>query len=149
MFTVSPVRHWKDGAHANQLSKSVLLLAIEQLQARYPGQILYFPAYELMMDELRDYRFYADDLLHPSDRAIRYIWDRFTATCMDPPTQEWKTRIEDVLKALNHIPQNPQGDLYKQFVMQTIFKMEQLQTKLPYLCFEKEIEQLKKQAALD
>ena len=77
LFTVSPIRHWKDGAHGNQLSKATLLLAIDQLQQRFPKQIHYFPAYELMMDELRDYRFYADDMLHPSPLATDYIWERF------------------------------------------------------------------------
>ena len=72
LFTVSPIRHWKDGAHENQLSKATLLLATDALQKDYPGRIAYFPAYEILMDELRDYRFYADDMLHPSPLAISY-----------------------------------------------------------------------------
>lgn len=76
LFTVSPIRHWKDGAHGNQLSKATLLLAADTLQTAYPERIAYFPAYEIMMDELRDYRFYATDMLHPSELAVDYIWQR-------------------------------------------------------------------------
>lgn len=77
LFTVSPIRHVKDGLHENQLSKATLLLAVDELTRRFPEQISYFPAYEIVMDELRDYRFYADDMVHPSALAIQYIWERF------------------------------------------------------------------------
>ena len=86
LFTVSPIRHWKDGAHENQLSKSTLLLAIDRLVELCGA--LYFPAYELMMDELRDYRFYASDMLHPSEVAVDYIWERFADCCFDKTTRE-------------------------------------------------------------
>ena len=76
-FTGSPIRHLKDGAHGNQLSKSVLLLAVEQVLSSFPGNCDYFPAYEIMMDELRDYRFYAPDMVHPSEVAVDILWDRF------------------------------------------------------------------------
>ena len=77
IFTVSPIRHFKDGAHENQLSKSTLLLAVQAICDKFPDRVDYFPAYELMMDELRDYRFYADDLVHPSEMAVNYIWEKF------------------------------------------------------------------------
>lgn len=77
IFTVSPVRHLKDTAHGNQISKSILLLAVEQVCALFPERAEYFPAYEIMMDELRDYRFYAEDMVHPSDVAVGYLWERF------------------------------------------------------------------------
>ena len=73
LFTVSPIRHIRDGMHANQLSKSTLLLAIDRLQQLFPERVFYFPSYEIILDELRDYRFYADDMLHPSPLAIRYL----------------------------------------------------------------------------
>lgn len=76
-LTVSPIRHLKDGAHGNQLSKAALLLAEEELCRRFPGRCIYFPSYEIMLDELRDYRFYAEDMVHPSDQAVGYIWERF------------------------------------------------------------------------
>ncbi|MBO8471811.1 MAG: GSCFA domain-containing protein, partial [Bacteroidetes bacterium] len=76
-FTVSPIRHLKDGAHGNLISKATLLLAEEEICGMFPGQCEYFPAYEIMMDELRDYRFYAEDMVHPSAQAVNYIWERF------------------------------------------------------------------------
>ncbi|MBQ7531059.1 MAG: GSCFA domain-containing protein [Paludibacteraceae bacterium] len=86
VFTVSPIRHRRDGMHQNQLSKAVLLLAIEQLQEVFPKQVTYFPAYEIVLDELRDYRFYADDLVHPSNSAVDYIWQRLCDTFVSPET---------------------------------------------------------------
>ena len=77
IFTVSPVRHMADGAHGNQLSKSTLLLAVEEVVKAFPLRCAYFPAYEILLDELRDYRFYADDMSHPSPLAVSYIWERF------------------------------------------------------------------------
>ncbi len=79
LFTVSPIRHIRDGMHANQLSKSTyLLLAIDRLQQLFPDHVFYFPSYEIVLDELRDYRYYADDMLHPSPLAVRYLWERFS-----------------------------------------------------------------------
>jgi hypothetical protein len=143
ILTVSPVRHWKEGGHENQLSKSILLLAGEQLQARYSGQIMYFPAYELMMDELRDYRFYAEDMLHPSPVAVQYIRERFTETYMDEPTREILRSVNEIQKSLNHKPLNLQNDSCQQFLTQTLLKIERLCAKTPYLCFDNEVEKLK------
>ena len=86
VFTVSPIRHQRDGMHQNQLSKATLLLAIDQLQQAFPEQVTYFPAYEIVLDELRDYRFYADDLVHPSAAAVDYIWQRLCDTFVSPET---------------------------------------------------------------
>ena len=77
IFTVSPIRHPKDGLHGNQVSKSILLLACEELCSRFPESVIYFPSYEFMMDELRDYKWYKDDKIHPSDEAVDYIFSRF------------------------------------------------------------------------
>ena len=79
IFTLSPIRHLKDGAHGNQLSKSTLLLALDEVLARCPGRCEYFPAYEIVLDELRDYRFYAPDMVHPSEQAVDYLWSRFVS----------------------------------------------------------------------
>ena len=76
VLTVSPIRHLKDGAHENSLSKSTLLLVCEELQKIFKDNISYLPTYEIMLDELRDYRFYADDMAHPSKKAIEYVWER-------------------------------------------------------------------------
>ena len=86
LFTVSPIRHIRDGLHENQLSKATLLLALETI-SRQHSAISYFPSYEIMLDELRDYRFYADDLVHPTSLAVNYIWERFVDTFCTNPTK--------------------------------------------------------------
>ncbi len=102
MFTVSPIRHKRDGYHANQLSKSTLLLAVDELCAAMPDTCMYFPAYEIMMDELRDYRFYADDMVHPSSLAVEYIWERFTDAFFDRTTKEEAERWRKINKRKEH-----------------------------------------------
>ena len=97
LFTVSPIRHIKDGLHENQLSKATLLQAVEQL-----GD--YFPSYEIMLDELRDYRFYADDLVHPSSLAVNYIWERFIDTFCTPQTRNEMTLQLKRWKQTQHRP---------------------------------------------
>lgn len=84
IFTVSPIRHFKDGAHGNQISKSTLLLAEDAVVSGHQDRCAYFPAYEIMMDELRDYRFYAEDMLHPSSQAVNFIWERFCDSVLRP-----------------------------------------------------------------
>jgi len=129
LFTVSPIRHWRDGAHENQLSKATLLLAIEQLQKQCDAD--YFPAYELMMDELRDYRFYAADMLHPSDVAVDYLWERFSDTRFDAATRAAMHEVEQINKALAHRPLNPDTDEYRRFNAQTRERIETLQRQYP------------------
>lgn len=143
LFTVSPIRHWKDGAHANQLSKSTLLLAIDRLQESYPEHIAYFPAYEIMMDELRDYRFYADDMLHPSPLAIEYIWQRFIESLLAKEAQAIYREWREIQKAINHKPFQPDGEGYKQFILQTLLKMERISDKFPSFEFSNERDMLK------
>lgn len=101
LFTVSPVRHWRDGAVENTRSKSILIESIHQIISEndFFG---YFPAYELMMDELRDYRFYEEDMLHPNATAIKYIWERFGNTYFDTDTQHLNTQIGKIRQLLNH-----------------------------------------------
>ena len=110
VFTISPVRHWKDGAHGNQVSKSVLFLAVEEL-LKHPSSPGYFPAYELVMDDLRDYRFYDDDMLHPSSEAVKYIWNAFTASYFDNKTQEIWKEVVKITKAAEHqlLTDSPSG----------------------------------------
>ena len=95
LFTVSPVRHWRDGAVENQRSKSILIESIHQLKERY-ANAHYFPAYEIMMDELRDYRFYEEDMLHPSRVAVQYIWEKFGETCFSERTQQANAQLEKI-----------------------------------------------------
>jgi hypothetical protein len=101
IYTISPVRHWKDGAHGNQLSKSILFLAVEKLLEHKIVEG-YFPAYELVMDDLRDYRFYAEDMLHPSQTAVDYIWRAFSDCYFDAETITLWKDIQSITKARNH-----------------------------------------------
>lgn len=104
IFTVSPVRHFKDGAHGNQISKSILLLAVERLCELFPGRVDYFPAYEIVMDELRDYRFYAEDMLHPSEVTISYLWERFMSVTLVPEEKEKLLINEKLYRQSQHRP---------------------------------------------
>lgn len=140
LFTVSPIRHIRDGMHANNLSKATLLLAIEQLQEAFPTNVFYFPAYELLMDELRDYRFYAEDMIHPSEIAVRYVWERFVQTCISTDALQIMEESEKISKALSHKPFHPEADEYKCFLGQIVLKIERLNEKYPYLDFKKERE---------
>ncbi len=138
ILTVSPIRHVRDGMHANQLSKATLLLAIDQLQASFPEHVFYFPAYELLLDELRDYRFYADDMVHPSPLAVRYVWEKFVQTCLSEDALEIMQESENINKALSHRPFHPDSDEYKRFLGQIVLKIDRLNQKYPYLDFKKE-----------
>lgn len=138
VFSVSPVRHWKDGAVENQLSKSTLLLAIHQLQKIFDN-IEYFPAYEIMMDDLRDYRYYADDMLHPSKLAVDYIWDQFAKTYFEKDTTEIITEVNQIIQAKNHRPLNPNTNNHKKFLQNQIAKIKELSFKYSYIDFSKEL----------
>lgn len=140
LFTVSPIRHIRDGMHANQLSKAVLLLAIDQLQAAFPENVFYFPAYELLLDELRDYRFYAEDMVHPSEVAVQYVWERFSSVCFSQETLQIIEESENIRRALAHKPFHPDSEEYKRFLGQIVLKIDRLNGKYPYLDFQKERE---------
>ena len=104
IFTVSPIRHLGDGAHANTLSKSTLHLAVQQVLSEFPDRVGYFPAYEILLDELRDYRFYANDLVHPADSAVQLIWERFLDACTDPADRPAILAAERAARAAAHRP---------------------------------------------
>jgi len=132
IFSVSPIRHWKDGAHENTLSKSTLLLAIDALQKEFEN-VQYFSAYEIQMDELRDYRFYAPDMLHPSDVAVDYIWSRFADTYFDAVTTDMKKELELLSADLSHRPLHPESDEFKKFIKSTEKKKQELIKKYTFL----------------
>jgi len=126
IFTVSPIRHKKDGLHENQLSKSILLLAIDQLCKNYDDCCFYFPSYELMMDELRDYRFYAEDMLHPSTVAVRYIWEQFQQAFFDLSTIDAVRKFEKLNQILQHRPFDSENEQYEKLVLQTKTNIDNL-----------------------
>jgi hypothetical protein len=140
LFTVSPIRHIRDGLHENQLSKAALLLAIDELKRLFPDKVLYFPAYELLMDELRDYRFYADDLIHPSSLAIDLIWQRFSEACFSKDTLMTMKSVKEIKNMMEHRPLHPDSEEYVRFLQQIVLKIETLSEKYPYFDFDKEKE---------
>lgn len=146
LFTVSPIRHMSDGAHNNQLSKSTLLLAVDRLCKNHPEWCSYFPAYEIVLDELRDYRFYADDMTHPSQQAVAYICERLSETYF---TNETRTIAEHCIKigrSLRHRPLNgTNNDAYQQFALKLIAEMKQMEQTYQDIDYSKEIEELKQQ----
>jgi hypothetical protein len=132
VFTVSPVRHWKDGAHGNQLSKSTLFLAVEQL-LNHPSVEAYFPAYEMLIDDLRDYRFYAGDMLHPSQTAIEYIWENFTSAFFEQADLQTWSETEAITKAMKHRFISDSAKARKDFAGVMLAKIEALNSKNPDL----------------
>jgi len=140
IFTVSPIRHRKDGMHENQLSKAVLLLAVEQLQHLFPSNTLYFPAYEIVLDELRDYRFYAEDMIHPNETAIRYIWERFSDYFFSEGTKKQLSEIEKITAAVQHRPFNPQSKAFQDFIQKNLKILGEIEKKYPNLDFTQEWE---------
>ena len=132
IFTVSPIRHWKDGAHENTVSKSTLHLALDALEKQFDF-VHYFPAYEIMMDELRDYRFYASDMLHPSDVAVDYIWQRFGDTYFSSETLNLKKELERLHADLNHRPLHPETEEYRLFQLSVEKKKNGLIQDYPFL----------------
>ena len=137
LFTVSPIRHWKDGAHGNQLSKATLLLAVDALRERFDG-VGYFPSYEIMLDELRDYRFYAEDMLHVSPLAADYIWERFRDAYIDPSLKSVMERVERVNKGVAHRPLDVASEGYACFVRRLLAEMDALVRDCPSVDFSRE-----------
>lgn len=131
VVTVSPIRYAKYGFHGSALSKAVLLLAADRLAADYPDVVEYFPAYEIVNDELRDYRFYAEDMLHPSQQAVAYIWERFAEAFFSEDTWRFLEEWRPIKEALAHRPFRPDSDEYKEFLAATMRKAELLARKYP------------------
>lgn len=125
VFTVSPIRYRKYGYHESQLSKATLLLAVDRLRGE---GVDYFPAYEIVLDELRDYRFYQPDMLHPSDQAVEYIWQRFGETYFSDRTRQFLAEWKPIKEALAHRPFNPDSEEYQAFLATAKEKERQLRT---------------------
>ena len=136
IFTVSPIRHIKDGLHANQLSKSVLLQAIDCLiscLSPLVSSLDYFPSYEIMLDELRDYRFYAEDMVHPSSVAVEYIWQRFVETYMTADTCNEMRTLHQLWRDRHHRFLHPESDEAKNFQTRVARKLQELQSHYAWL----------------
>ena len=139
VLTVSPIRYRKYGYHESQLSKATLLLSVRELISRsssphssFPvSHLHYFPAYEIVLDELRDYRFYAEDMLHPSRQAVDYIWERLSETCLSAEAKSFLREWQPLRQALAHKPFAPDSEEYRQFKEKTMLKVMELQKKYP------------------
>ena len=147
VLTVSPIRYAKYGYHGSQLSKATLLLAVEEVcgraakygetnAAKYGGTnaakyggTYYFPSYEVVVDELRDYRFYNEDMLHPSQQAVEYLWERIGESLLTERTLQYLEEYRPIKQALSHRPFNPESEEYKAFRQQTIEKLQHLNNK--------------------
>ena len=139
VLTVSPIRYRKYGYHGSQLSKATLLLAVNKVCSPPFGGVgggFYFPAYEIINDELRDYRFYADDMLHPSSQAVEYIWQRFSEVYLSPEAKAFLKEWQPLKAALNHKPFNPDSDEYRIFMDKTMLKISELQKNTLTLQYE-------------
>lgn len=138
ILTVSPVRHLKDGVFENQISKATLLMAVNEL-VETMEKVYYFPSYELMMDDLRDYRFYTEDMVHPSAQAVNYIWEKFKDASIDDKCYPAMKNIEKISSAINHRPFQPKAEQYQSFLRKNLNNIEQLQSQCPGMDFSKEI----------
>ena len=134
IFTISPVRHIKDGFFENNVSKGNLISALYASIIHHPSS-LYFPSYEIVMDELRDYRFYNADMLHPNQLAVDYIWERFSETYFESATLSIMKEVELIQKGLTHRPFNPNTESHQKFVTQLQLKIESLKVKCPTIQF--------------
>jgi hypothetical protein len=137
IFTISPVRHWKDGAHGNQVSKSILFVALDELQ-KHRTAPKYFPAYELLIDDLRDYRFYSEDMLHPSIQAVNYIWEAFANSYLDTVTLNTWKEIVKITKAFNHRLNTDSPVKARAFAESTLRHISELKLKFPLIDFSRE-----------
>jgi hypothetical protein len=142
IFTISPVRHLREGVVENNRSKAALIQAVHQLVDKF-DRLYYFPAYELVIDDLRDYRFYAEDLVHPNYFATQYVWEKLVDACMDETTKALLEEIHSINLAHKHKAFNATSEQHKKFLQSYLKKTEKLQEQHSYLDFKKEIEYFK------
>jgi hypothetical protein len=132
ILTISPVRHLRDGYVENNRSKSNLIQAVHQLADLFPD-VFYFPAYELVIDDLRDYRFYAEDMTHPNYLATQYVWEKFTLACIDKSSLVWMKEINTINAAMAHKPFQPNSTAHQLFLKKNWEKLNELKSNLPFL----------------
>ncbi|MBS4042725.1 MAG: GSCFA domain-containing protein [Chitinophagaceae bacterium] len=138
IFTISPVRHLREGHINNNRSKAVLIQAVHDLLEKLP-KLNYFPAYELVIDDLRDYRFYAEDLVHPNYYATQYVWEKFVDACMNEDTKKLMEEIAEIQTAFQHKPFNPSSNQHLNFLKNYFTKTKQLQDQYSFIDFNAEL----------
>ncbi|MGJ8592254.1 MAG: GSCFA domain-containing protein [Aquaticitalea sp.] len=141
IFTVSPIRHLKDGFVENSQSKAHLISAVHQVLNQSSDivnhNLFYFPSYEIMLDELRDYRFYTEDMLHPNQTAVNYIWEKFQQIWISDESQEVMKEVESIQNAMKHRPFNPNSEAHQKFLQQLTRKKETVHAQVPHILFPK------------
>lgn len=137
IFTISPIRYLKYGLEMNQLSKSLLIMLVHKLKLKY-SFIDYFPSYEIFMDDLRDYRFYKSDMIHPSELAIEYVWEKFSDCYFNTDTLKINKEVLSINNAMNHRPRNQRSDQHKNFLNNQLLKIHDLNNKYPFMDFSLE-----------
>jgi len=143
IFTISPVRHLREGAIENNRSKAVLIQAVHHLVDKFE-RLYYFPAYELVIDDLRDYRFYAEDLVHPNYFATQYVWEKFTSSSMSEKTLDLLAELQSIQTAFQHKPFNPSSGQHREFLDRFYEKTRTLQLQHPQLDLSSELNFFKK-----
>lgn len=143
LLTISPVRHLREGFIENNRSKAVLIQAVHQLVDLHKN-VHYFPAYELVIDDLRDYRFYAEDLVHPNYQATQYVWEKLVEACMDETTKLIMKEIAEINLAFQHKPFNPNSNKHLQFLNSYYLKTKQLKKSYPFLDLTAELDYFEK-----
>lgn len=138
IFTISPVRHLRDGFVENNRSKATLIHSVHHLVDKFEG-LYYFPAYELIIDDLRDYRFFAEDMVHPNYAATNYVWEKFVASCIDQPSQELMKEINIINAAKNHKAFNPASEAHKKFLQTNLAKAQRITKEHSYINLEEEL----------
>jgi len=144
IFTISPVRHLRDGLVENNRSKAALIQVTHHLVEKF-DRLFYFPAYELVVDDLRDYRFYAEDMVHPNYLATDYVWEKFQAACISPALPSLFKELDKINLARKHKPFHSRTGLHQKFLQQTIDKINALSVEFPYLNFSEELEGFRSQ----
>ncbi|HEY0066090.1 MAG TPA: GSCFA domain-containing protein [Flavisolibacter sp.] len=138
IFTISPVRHLREGVVENNRSKAVLIQCVHHLVDKF-NKLYYFPAYELVIDDLRDYRFYAEDLVHPNYHATQYVWEKFTGACISEESRSLIRELHSINLAFNHKPFNPSSGQHKKFLQSFYEKTMSIHQQHPYLDLQKEL----------
>ena len=138
IFTISPVRHLREGFVENNRSKAALINAVHAVTGHFKN-VFYFPAYELVIDDLRDYRFYAEDMVHPNYAATNYVWEKFVTACIDEPSQELMKQINEINAAINHKPFNETSAAHRAFKLKYWNILQSMQQKYPYLHLTEQI----------
>lgn len=139
IFTISPVRHLRDGFVENNRSKATLINAVHHLVDKFEN-LFYFPAYELVIDDLRDYRFYAEDMVHPNYAATNYVWEKFTEACIEEEAKQLMKELFAVQAAYLHKPFQPRSQAHQKFLQSNLQKAQALQQAYPYIDLKKEIQ---------